>query len=128
MCWIERCDTISTFQNDKVWVNAKKVAKSSGSPSDWIVAIDYYNLQGGKSVTLFSNAREGVTERILGISDDDRVITLNVNDEIELLDYEVVFEAKKKFFYTDKETKITVKELPKGVTHVGESKICFHSA
>ena len=43
---------IITYQDDKIWVASKALAKLAGQKHDWTVVMTYYSLGGGLHVKL----------------------------------------------------------------------------
>lgn len=115
------CEQGNMYKNDKIWNEAKKVARAHGFSNNWIEIIDYYNAQGGTHVQIFCVIEESQS-RILYILDDESILLMNRDKEVEVKGYDEVFESPKVFFYLD-EPKITRLQLPKGYMYANKKEV-----
>lgn len=106
------------YKGDKVWLEAKQVAKANGFSSDWATVIDYYYLNGGENVKIFSILNDN-KYRILGITDDGDVILGTRDDKAFVEQFTTVFESQKIFFYAE-ETVTKEIDLPQGCTYLSK--------
>lgn len=115
------------FSNDALWLNAKKIAKSSGYGNKWIEIIDYYNINGGKHVQIMAViGREKF--RILYLLDhsNEDVLLLSKNNRFEIKTYEEVEESNKIFIYEEEPLKIESKLLPEGTSVMDSTTVDFY--
>lgn len=104
-----------------MWSEAKKVCKEIGFGSNWVEIISYYNTNDGNQVSLFT-ILDGESKRVIGVTDTGTVLLLNKKEELEEVEYNVVFESNKKFSYSKGNKERTI-VFPKGVTIEGNTSV-----
>lgn len=111
-----------TFLNDKLWSEAKRVAKSNGLGDNWVEIMDYYYFVKGCHVMIYAIIDEE-KYRILRITDSEEVLLADRNNELIVRPYDEVVNSRKQFFYNDVELKPEVHKLPEGQTIYGASVV-----
>lgn len=109
------------YNEDKVWNEAKKVAKMNGFSNQWIEIIDYYNSRGGAHVQIFV-VIDSEKHRILYLLDSEQVLLSNKLDKAVIRDYQEINESKKLFFYKEETTPMEF-ELPENEYYIGSKKV-----
>lgn len=88
------------FSQDEKWKEAKDFIREQGQDGNWIEVVDYYRQIGGKHVAVFV-AIDRVQYRILEATTDNKVVLIDANDTIHLMDYNLVMESRKTFYYIE---------------------------
>jgi len=113
-----------TYGDDLIWEQAKEVARVGGCKNEWIKIIDYYNLSEGKNVNIFC-AIDQKKYRILYITDSEKVLMLDRENELVTEDYQIVVESRKIFLFQE-DPKKEIRKLPEGETFLGQDTIEFY--
>lgn len=114
-----------TFSQDKLWLEAKRVAKTSGFKDKWIEIIDYYNMNDGKYTQIMC-VIEGKRYRILYILDDNSILLLDRDGQLLAKDYEDVDTSRKIFYYQPEPDKV-VKELSDGMYISSQTEVIYYA-
>lgn len=112
------------FAKDKKWNIAKNFIKEQGMQDNWIEIVDYYRQLGGSHVAVFIYINQ-VKYRILEATKDNRVVVIDKNDNLHLMDYNKVLESRKVFFYIEEPSTYDInlsKDIQK-VTYSNQDKI-----
>lgn len=86
---------MSSFSQDKKWVEAKKAV----GRSNWLEVVSYYRSIDGKNVFVYS-VIEGKKRLIVDVLNDDTVLLID-RDRLTTDSYESVLNSKKVFKYNE---------------------------
>lgn len=109
-----------SYIQDETWQMVKKVAKKNGFVGDWILIIHSYYEYGGNHVQIHT-AIDGSNYRILRVLDNKQVLLLDRDENVVVLDYDVVNNGKKSFFYNEMEEKVI--DIPNGIKLNEKSRV-----
>ena len=102
---------IITYQDDKIWVASKALAKLAGQKHDWTVVMTYYNLGGGLHVKLEFIDKENINYRFLANTDNGKCVCLDKNKHIVYLKHDDVLEYRKFFEFIEDSGELTESEI-----------------
>lgn len=113
-----------TFSKDDKWNRAKDFINSQGMVGNWIEIIDYYRQIGGSHVAIFIFVDKN-KYRILEVTKDNRVVLVDKDNNIHLMEYNFVLESKKMFFYIEEPNDYMIKldENIRKITYSGDRDI-----
>lgn len=108
------------YIQDETWQLVKRVAKQNGFTGNWVYIIHSYYEFGGNHVQIHTTI-DNVNYRILRLLDNKEVLLVNKEDELVALNFSLVNDSRKAFFYNEmKQEEVT---LPEGCTVNGENKL-----
>ncbi len=108
------------YIQDETWQLVKQVAKQNGFIGNWVYIIHSYYEFGGDHVQIHTTI-DNVNYRILRLLDDKRVLLVNKENELTVLNFDVVKNSRKTFFYSEMEQKEIT--LPEGTSVNGKTKL-----
>jgi len=114
---------IITYQDDKVWVASKQLAKLSGNKNDWTVVITYYNLSKGKRVKMFLLDKEGNYFRVIANTDEDNTVLLR-DGKVKLIPHSEAKSYRKFFEMSEVDTPLV--KLPLAESIKGDNYIYYN--
>lgn len=88
------------YSQDEKWKEAKDFIREQGQDGNWVEVVDYYRQIGGKHVAVFV-AIDRIQYRILEATIDNQVILIDAKDNIHVMDYNLVMESRKTFYYIE---------------------------
>lgn len=92
---------------------------------NWIETITYYYFLGGDHVLLYVTI-EGIRYRLINVTDEGEVLLMDMNNNLQIADYDEVYESRKQFFFVDTPLEKHIELLPESIKVSGKNEVIVY--